>query len=457
MKRQWSELKAEKQIAYEKRVEKRALKNKYMIEKFYEVKDRPRRFPISAKAACKIATNEDLISMGIRKANVKPKAPAEPAGKTLIRKSIELVRHKPLILTSKVEVVANKFEAPKRMKEKWDEEAAWFSRHKSDQTTESQDALSLQSIEQVTIVNAEELKGIEWITPVMKEVMGIEPVDDQDSKLVRDMNCSTMIDSSPQEQQYVNKAITAPIDELGDSLDSCADILSLPLEERKSLAMEALRAVNLNDKCILQGICDTFNITIAVRHSPDAHIHRCSMCKQWFQHSHTYYQEHADNINLKQALNNGLKLVKIHKVLQFKQSAWLKPYIDLNTRLRTAARSDLKLKLMNNAGFVFGYMHIKWSIEQKIMDMENNRSVTPELQVDCVDKIGFKVPTLQSLAANYIYWTIRDARGITGKYKMIRQLIDSEIWYSKVGITCYFILPALLKDELSISCMRELV
>lgn len=115
MKRQWSELKAEKQIAYEKRVEKRALKNKYMIEKFYEVKDRPRRFPISAKAACKIATNEDLISMGIRKANVKPKAPAEPAGKTLIRKSIELVRHKPLILTSKVEVVANKFEGKKKL------------------------------------------------------------------------------------------------------------------------------------------------------------------------------------------------------------------------------------------------------------------------------------------------------------------------------------------------------
>ena len=37
---------------------------------------------------------------------------------------------------------------------------------------------------------------------------------------------------------------------------------------------------------------------------------------------------------LKQALNHGLKLKKVHRVIQFIQKDWLKPYIDMNTELR---------------------------------------------------------------------------------------------------------------------------
>ena len=36
---------------------------------------------------------------------------------------------------------------------------------------------------------------------------------------------------------------------------------------------------------------------------------------------------------LKQALNHGLKLKEVHSVIQFKQEARLKPYIDMNTEL----------------------------------------------------------------------------------------------------------------------------
>ena len=38
--------------------------------------------------------------------------------------------------------------------------------------------------------------------------------------------------------------------------------------------------------------------------------------------------------NLKQALNNGLVLRKVRRVIKFNQKAWLKTYFDMNTKLR---------------------------------------------------------------------------------------------------------------------------
>ena len=50
---------------------------------------------------------------------------------------------------------------------------------------------------------------------------------------------------------------------------------------------------------------------------------------------------------LKQAMEHGLILKKVHRAIAFKQSAWLKPYIEFNTRLRTAAKNDFEKDFLN--------------------------------------------------------------------------------------------------------------
>ena len=58
--------------------------------------------------------------------------------------------------------------------------------------------------------------------------------------------------------------------------------------------------------------------------------------------------------SLKQALNYGSKLKKVHRIIKFYQESWLEPYIDMNTELRKIAKNDLEkdfFKLMNNAVF----------------------------------------------------------------------------------------------------------
>ena len=44
----------------------------------------------------------------------------------------------------------------------------------------------------------------------------------------------------------------------------------------------------------------------------------------------------------------------MHRVIQFNQKSWLKPYTDMNTKLRTEAKNDFEkdfFKLTNNSAF----------------------------------------------------------------------------------------------------------
>jgi len=58
--------------------------------------------------------------------------------------------------------------------------------------------------------------------------------------------------------------------------------------------------------------------------------------------------------NLKQYLDLGLKLKKIHRGITFNENAWLKAYIELNTNLPSKAQNELEkdfFKLMNDSVF----------------------------------------------------------------------------------------------------------
>ena len=89
---------------------------------------------------------------------------------------------------------------------------------------------------------------------------------------------------------------------------------------------------------------------------------------------------------LSQALSHGLIPERIHQAIEFDQSAWMRPYIDFNTQLRTKATKDFEkdfFKLMNNA--VFG------KTMENIRKRRNIRPVTNrESYLKTVMKPNFK-------------------------------------------------------------------
>jgi hypothetical protein len=80
-------------------------------------------------------------------------------------------------------------------------------------------------------------------------------------------------------------------------------------------------------------------------------------------HNKTNYIAHYSV--LKQYISMGVKITRVHKVLKFKQSKWMKKYIDFNTEKRSQATSDFEKnfwKLMTNRSYVI-YYHLLFSFK----------------------------------------------------------------------------------------------
>ena len=148
---------------------------------------------------------------------------------------------------------------------------------------------------------------------------------------------------------------------------------------------------------------------------------------------------------LKKALDHGLKLIKVHQVIEFDQEAWLKEYINFNTELRKKATNNFEkdfFKLMNNAVFGKTMENVRKHCDIKLVktDKKRNKLVsepnfhTVKLIDDNLAIIEMKKVKVKMNKPIYLGLSILDISKIT-MYEFWYDFIKSK--YSSSAKLCY--------------------
>ena len=157
-------------------------------------------------------------------------------------------------------------------------------------------------------------------------------------------------------------------------------------------------------------------------------------------------KDYVVHINvLKQALDHGLKSIKVHQVIEFEQKAWLKEYINFNTELRKKATNDFEkdfFKLMNNAVFGKTMENVREHRDIKLVktDKKRNKVVsepnfhTMKLTDDNLAIIEMKKVKVKMNKPIYLGLSILDISKIT-MYEFWYDFIKSK--YSSSAKLCY--------------------
>ena len=100
--------------------------------------------------------------------------------------------------------------------------------------------------------------------------------------------------------------------------------------------------------------------------------------------------------SLKQALNNGLILKKVHRAISFNQSKWLKRYINNNSESRQKATNNFEkdfFKLKNKSVFRKTMENIQIHKDIKLVKTKRRRSIIGLRAKFPYDNIFFKNST----------------------------------------------------------------
>ena len=127
---------------------------------------------------------------------------------------------------------------------------------------------------------------------------------------------------------------------------------------------------------------------------------------------------------------HSLKLKKVHKVPQFDQKPWLKPYIEMNTDLRKKMENDFEkdfFKLMNNAVFGKPMKNVRKHKDIKLVTTNKRRNnLVPQPNYHAIKSFSENLTAIEMRKAKikmnkpiYVGMTILD----------ITKTLMYEFWY----------------------------